>query len=457
MKSLKPINFRILAGLALALLFVAYLLHLAGIDRWVSPRDESRHFEDIEFYTASETPKPTTPPALSRKEVQRKQTKEKLLFVWKDTRQHWTRAMAGHVPPRLVDDKKQMISLPGGGSIRVGWAGMGYHPDLSSFPIKEKFTPTEVIVRGDTWEPLNDTAFREYQEEVLGFKNTVSPFLSRWSPGKSSLDLHFIHEGVLNLRAVSTVELINLDTLTKVDWNTGGSLNSYREGVFLSMPAIDIFHPARIAAGFDVAYGAFEEATFSMKAGEREKLSDLEMEILAIERIGYSSGHSSGCVKRTKNEETRTTGFEIDSSRDPVTSILFSLSPQEMGHFCDIVLVNKAGEEEVRELRKTYLVDYVTTKTPPEELSELRLRYRPHQARLVFELPPLPGIPEFNRNTQNLFDVTVPHLKITRESNLKRAIAKYAAVEMLIPDAAFPGAYFPRYYENTTARELLNE
>lgn len=359
--NLKKNRYWISIGFLGAALLTGYFLFLSNIDPWVSPNNESRDFGDLEFFTDAETPIPSTPPALNRSEVQRKMTKEKLSFLWQDTKQRWRRSQVGRIPPRFVDDERQVIAFPDGGQIRLGWVAMGYQPNLDDFPAKEPFTPTKVIARGDTWEPLDEAAFQQYQEKELGFSNSVSPYIAKWSSGRFSLDLHFVHHGLPDFRTVGSVKLMNLDTNTKVDWNSGGSMNSYREGTFYTMPSIEVFTPARLAAAFDVAYGPFEEAKFPLIVGKRTTLSDLEMEILSIERFASSSGQKSYPLKSSKNAETRSTSFKLDPSRDPITSIFFSLSPPEMGRFCDIVLVNKAGEEEVKSLSQTYLVDYVST------------------------------------------------------------------------------------------------
>ena len=44
------------------------------------------------------------------------------------------------------------------------------------------------------------------------------------------------------------------------------------------------------------------------------------------------------------------------------------------------------------------------------EFGEIQIKYYPHIKKLVFRLPELPGLPERNRNLQNLFDAFIPFL-----------------------------------------------
>lgn len=108
-------------------------------------------------------------------------------------------------------------------------------------------------------------------------------------------------------------------------------------------------------------------------------------------------------------------------------------------------------------LDSTYTLTSVSTETLPDDLTELILFYRPHQARLIFELPPLCGMPEKNREIDNLFDVTFPHLTAWGEFELRDAVASQASIGFALDRAKFPDNHFPRHYENVTVRELLEE
>jgi len=454
----KALVTRLTFAVAFVALWGAVILVFFPKNQWVSRLGVPRDFGDVKFFTEAETSIPTGLVALRSGEVKRELTDEKLSFIWEEPTAAWQRAeIIGRVPPRYTDDEKQVVTLPGAGTIRLGWGVMGYNPSLKNFPVKQPFTPTKVTVRGDTWEPLDDAALLQYQKDVLKLPRGSDSFLPGWSPGQSSLYFEFLHEGLPEFRTIGSVELMNLDTMTEVERDTGGSFNAHQTGHFHTMPAPMVFYPARLAVGLDVAYGPSEEVLLPAVPESRGVLPDLAIEVIAIERISMSWSQNSGRLKQVGNRETRALSFHLDPKNEPRTHVIFSVSAPELGRFCDIILVNRKGEEEIIELDRTYTVTSIATETLPEDLDKLILRYRPHQARIIFELPPLRGMPEHNRETDNLFEITLPHLEAREGWDLERAITSHAVVRLNFQDAEFPDDYFPRHYENVTVRELLEE
>lgn len=453
----KTLVARLTIAVAFVALWSAVIVLFFPKNQWVSRIGVPRDFGDVKFFTEAETSIPTGLAALRSDEVKRELTDEKLSFIWEEPKAAWQRAeIIGRIPPRYPDDENQIVTLPGGGTVRLGWAVMGYDPSLGNFPVKQPFTPTKVTVRGDTWESLDDAALHQYQKNVLKLPGGIDSFLPNWSPGQSSLYFQFLHEGLPDFGTVGSVELMNLDTMTEVEHDTGRSFNSNPSG-FHTMPAPKVFYPARLAVGFDVAYGPIEEVRLPAVPESRGVLPDLAIEVIAIERVSMSWSENSRRLKQVGNRETRALSFHLDPKNEPRTHLVFSVSAPELGRFCDIILVNRKGEEEIIRLDRTYTVSSISTETLPEDLDHLILRYRPHQARVVFELPPLRGMPENNREIDNLFDLTLPHLEAREGRDLERAITSNAIVRFNFQDAEFPENYFPRHYENVTVRELLEE
>lgn len=439
-------------------LVAGFLFLRSQHDPWVSRKGVARDFGGTEFFTDGETLLHSGLKALPVSAVKREQVDQKLSFIWEETAANWKRAeLMGRIPPRYTDNEKQVVTLPGGGSLRLAWATMGYDPDLGDFPVKEPFTPTKVTVRGDTWEALDEEAFRRYQQEDLKRATAAKSFLPTWGPGAFSVKFDFLPEGLPDFRTIGSIELMNLDTMTSIDHRSGGSFNDSMPGMFHSMPAAEVFYPAHVAVGFDVAYGPFEEARIPLHPGSRGKVIDLEIEVIAIERFAWASAANSKRTRKSGNRETRVLEFNLDPKPKPQTQIVFSMSAPELGRFCDVVLVHRGGKEETIELGNTCTVSYLSTETPPEDLEAMILRYRPNQARVVFELPPLQGVPERNREIENLFDITLPHFTAKNAWDLKRTVGDQAGVQFNLSDPVFPADHFPRHYENVTLRALLEE
>lgn len=453
---------KLVARLTIAVAFVALwgavIVLFFPKNQWVSRIGVPRDFGDVKFFTEAETSIPIGLAALRSDEVKRELPDEKLSFIWEEPKAARQRAeIIGRVPPRYPDDENQIVTLPGGWTVKLGWAVMGYDPSLGNFPVKQSFTPTKVTVRGDTWESLDDAALHQYQKNVLKLPGGIDSYLPSWGPGQSSLYFQFLHEGLPDFRTVGLVHLMNLDTRTLVRKYSGGSFNSHEPGQFHTIPATRVFYPARYAVGFDVAYGPVEKVRLPAVPESRGSLPDLEIELIAIERLSTSGTANSFPLKETGNRETRAISYSLNPESKPRTHLVFSLSAPELGRFCDIVLVNRKGEEEVIKLDSTYTLTSVSTETLPDDLTELILFYRPHQARLIFELPPLCGMPEKNREIDNLFDVTFPHLTAWGEFELRDAVASQASIGFALDRAKFPDNHFPRHYENVTVREPLEE
>lgn len=370
---------KLVARLTIAVAFIALwgavIVLFFPKNQWVSRIGVPRDFGDVKFFTEAEMSIPTGLAALRSDEVKRELTDEKLSFIWEEPKAAWQRAeIIGRIPPRYPDDENQIVTLPGGGTVQLGWAVMGYDPSLGNFPVKQPFTPTKVTVRGDTWESLDDAALHQYQKNVLKLPGGIDSFLPNWSPGQSSLYFQFLHEGLPDFRTVGSVELMNLDTMTEVEHDTGGSLNSHQSGHFHTMPAPMVFYPARLAVGFDVAYGPIEEVLLPAVAGSRGVLPDLAIEVISIERVSRSSSENSRRLKQVGNRETRALSFQLNPKNKPRTYVIFSVSVPELGRFCDIILVNGKGEEEIIKLDRTYTVSSISTETLPEDLDHLILR-----------------------------------------------------------------------------------
>lgn len=445
---------RICLALVAGALWIGALVFFLPKDRWVSKVGVPRDFGDMEFFTSDASAIRAERQALSSSEVTREVTDEAVTFTWDQQKPD----RDGFIPRRFESDENRVVTFPDGGTIRLAWAAMGYDPGLSNFPATEPFTPTKVLVRGDTWEELDDDAFRLFQEKDLKLPVATKPYFPTLQPGQFYLHLSFLNEGLPDFRPVGGLFLMNYDTMTRVSYEGASNFSSSVAGEFHAKPHIRIYYPARLGAGFDLAYGPCEEVRLPFLAGSRAKLPPLEIEIIAIERL--SSSEQRGRTMSTQStRETRRSEFVISSSSSPRTAVLFSLSHPELGRYCDLVLVNQKDEKETFALDRveSLSLSHVFTLTPPEDIKEVILRYRPNHARVVFELPPLRGIPEVNQEIDNLFDVTVPHLTARSGEDLKRIVTNQAGVQFEISNTKFPENYFPRHYENVTARELLEE
>lgn len=101
-----------------------------------------------------------------------------------------------------------------------------------------------------------------------------------------------------------------------------------------------------------------------------------------------------------------------------------------------------------------------TVDCPRERLKELRVKQYPNIHTLSFTIPELPGLPEQNRNLQNLFDLHLPHLESQSLSSLKFQLGHLVQMDVgIVPldGRALMNRSFKRVRTNTTPHALYEE
>jgi hypothetical protein len=91
------------------------------------------------------------------------------------------------------------------------------------------------------------------------------------------------------------------------------------------------------------------------------------------------------------------------------------------------------------------------------DVKHIRVIHYPNVYRLVFTIPELPGLPEQNRNIENLFDVHIPYTYFRYEYDFQSRICELLQMSQSHFPLNFPNGYFPMFRTNTTPRELFLE
>ncbi len=88
------------------------------------------------------------------------------------------------------------------------------------------------------------------------------------------------------------------------------------------------------------------------------------------------------------------------------------------------------------------------------EVGEIQIKYYPHIKKLVWRLPELPGLPEQNRNLQNLFDAFIPYLRMGDAATYNWTLGKLVGMDV-VPTFGPLSAYAPVVHTNITPNDLL--
>jgi hypothetical protein len=140
------------------------------------------------------------------------------------------------------------------------------------------------------------------------------------------------------------------------------------------------------------------------------------------------------------------------------TSFVFFGWPTMQGLPIQLQLAHPDGQPAQhigRSSSETLLIATVDEK--PADLAKIEMRYYPNVYRLVFHLPELPGLPEENRNLENLFDMHIPYIRLPYEHAYQSTILKLIAMEAPHIPLSYSNLFFPIIRTNTTARELFRE
>jgi hypothetical protein len=145
-------------------------------------------------------------------------------------------------------------------------------------------------------------------------------------------------------------------------------------------------------------------------------------------------------------------------SDEAKTSLVFFSWPTLQGVPIQIQMTRRDGtpaQHTGRSSSENLLIATVVEK--PTELGAIEMRYYPNVYRLVFHLPELPGLPEANRNLQNLFDTHIPQIHVPYQYAYQTTIMKLIAMEGPQLPLNYSNLFFPVIRTNTTARELFRE
>ena len=98
-----------------------------------------------------------------------------------------------------------------------------------------------------------------------------------------------------------------------------------------------------------------------------------------------------------------------------------------------------------------------TARAPLFEVHQIRVRSFEKVYKVVLTIPELPGLPEENRNLENLFDTHIPFLRVRYEHDLQNVVKDLVQMNSHHLSLVYPNGYFPVTYTNTTAREVFEE
>jgi hypothetical protein len=243
------------------------------------------------------------------------------------------------------------------------------------------------------------------------------------------------------------------DAATHVSLRQLASARPQNGGLSVGM-SLPILHDAPLLGVIDLAHGATRDFTIPLAKGATVSDTGFRLEIIdAFEGSVYSAGSSP--VRSGKATEME---YNAPSSSDTkkTFSIVYQINPPSMTNAVSVDAIDAAGNIiENRGRFMEFAAPISRFHAPLATATSLRVRYRPHQTRLLLKLKALPGVTAPNLAPANLFDVRAPRITIRDSFQMRRIISSGSQLKDITGFWSYDTpAAFPMTLTNVSPREV---
>jgi hypothetical protein len=211
------------------------------------------------------------------------------------------------------------------------------------------------------------------------------------------------------------------DAATRVSVRQAAHHMPAKDG-FCFRTSIAVLHDAPLLTVIDLAHGETRDFTIPITKGASVSHADFRFEVIdAIEGTVSSAGSEP-----SKSGKAREIGYGTGSSPGPAKSFsaIYQINPPSMTTAISVDALDAAGN--LIENRGRFMEDAAPVsrfEAPLATATALRVRYRPHQTRLLLKMKSLPGVTAPNIAPADLFDVKAPQITFMDSLNMRRFIA----------------------------------
>lgn len=243
------------------------------------------------------------------------------------------------------------------------------------------------------------------------------------------------------------------DAATRVSVRQAAHLTPAKGGLYFST-SLAVVHDALLLAVIDLAHGETEDFTIPIAKGTVVSHADFRIEIIdTIEGLVCSAGS-----ERVRSGKAIEVGYSSDSSPGPpkAFSVVYQINPPSMTTAVSVDAIDGAGN--VIENRGRFMEDAVPVSrfaAPLATATSLRVRYRPHQTRLLLKIKSLPGVTAPNLSPADLFDVKAPRITFRDSFHMRRFISSGSQLKDITGSWSYdtPTA-FPMTLTNASPRQV---
>jgi hypothetical protein len=244
------------------------------------------------------------------------------------------------------------------------------------------------------------------------------------------------------------------DARTKYNLMSSYSRSGEQE-TFWCEGEIALWHQTPLELVLTVATGPVQTYTILPKTNETVRYPGGFLKLIGITDgpvRGMSSMHDGKTNRVTLRKQT-TPRSQFDSQ----CAFVFVSLPGISDPPVDIEFLNEEGKAiDTRGGSSSWRITLISLAEPVDHVKQIRVKYYSKVARLIFQIPELPGLPEENRNLKNLFDARIPYIRFQQEWDV---ISGLNGLTQTVPSTFNTlnqtNTYYPLIFTNVTTRELF--
>ena len=216
---------------------------------------------------------------------------------------------------------------------------------------------------------------------------------------------------------------------------------------------LSVWHQTPIEFVVDIALGEPQVFEFPAEVGAHLVHPEGEVRLLL-------KGTGMGSRRSTRNGSTQTMVLRAASGvfgRDQASLHFVSLPAVQNMPLTYELLDARGGTINTRSSSTSGIFYEQGIEGSPDEVKTVRITYHPKRKRLIFRIPEVPGLPEENRDIENLFDVRIPFVKVRYPYEFFSVVCDLT--QLTGKGNSQPGGRFtePMVFRNITVRELVDE
>jgi hypothetical protein len=263
-------------------------------------------------------------------------------------------------------------------------------------------------------------------------------------------------KGVLTLKGYENLQgkfQDIIDAATHISVRQNASLQPANDGLSFAA-SLAIVHDAPLLAVIDLAHGETEDFNLPVTKGARVSHADFSFEIIDVSEGMVTSG-GSGPVRSGKSIEVKYSS-DTSATRADNFSVIYQINPPSMTTAVSVDAIDGTGN--VIKNHGRFMEDTVPVSrfgAPLATAASLRVRYRPHQTRLLLKMKSLPGATGPNIAPADLFDVRAPRITIRDSYQMRRIITDGSQFKDITGSWSYDTpAAFPMTLTNVSLRHV---